>query len=129
MSTALDIRNPRVSIEYCTKCRWMLRAAWFGQELLTTFDTKIGELALIPGDSAVFRVKVNDVLIWDRKEKGRFPEVKEVKQLVRDIIAPDMPLGHSDRKKPASTNDDKETKQQPKEESKQDNQVCTTCVE
>ncbi|CDS09465.1 hypothetical protein LRAMOSA10825 [Lichtheimia ramosa] len=123
MSTALDIRNPRVSIEYCTKCRWMLRAAWFGQELLTTFDTKIGELALIPGDSAVF------LLIWDRKEKGRFPEVKEVKQLVRDIIAPDMPLGHSDRKKPATANDDKETKQPSQEESKQDSQVCTTCVE
>lgn len=34
--------------------------AYFGQELLTTFDTTIGELALIPGDSAVFRVKVND---------------------------------------------------------------------
>ncbi|KAI9490905.1 Rdx family-domain-containing protein, partial [Zychaea mexicana] len=91
--------RPRVSIEYCTKCRWMLRAAWMGQELLTTFDTLIGELAIIPGAAAVFQVKVNDVIIWDRKEKGRFPEVKELKQLIRDIIAPDMSLGHSDRKK------------------------------
>ncbi|KAI9317758.1 Rdx family-domain-containing protein [Dichotomocladium elegans] len=121
MSNTLDIRSPRVSIEYCTKCRWMLRATWLGQELLTTFDTLIGELAVIPGDSAVFRIKVNDVLIWDRKEKGRFPEVKEVKQLVRDIIAPDMSLGHSDRKMPAAAPEE-ESKTNPKE-------VCTTCVE
>ena len=26
-----------------------------------------------------------------------FPDAKEVKQLVRDIVAPDMNLGHSDR--------------------------------
>lgn len=38
----------------------MLLVAWMGQELLTTFDNVIGELALIPGSSAVFRVKVND---------------------------------------------------------------------
>ncbi|ORY95020.1 Rdx family-domain-containing protein [Syncephalastrum racemosum] len=120
----VDVRNPRVSIEYCTKCRWMLRAAYFGQELLTTFDTAIGELALIPGDSAVFRVKVNDVLIWDRKEKGGFPEVKELKQLVRDVIAPDMPLGHSDRKKAQAVAEPKK-----EEETKKADGVCETCVE
>ncbi|KAI8148853.1 Rdx family-domain-containing protein [Fennellomyces sp. T-0311] len=118
MEAANDVRLPRVSIEYCTKCRWMLRAAWMGQELLTTFDTLIGELAIIPGSAAVFRVKVNDATIWDRKEKGRFPEVKELKQLIRDIIAPDMSLGHSDRKKP----------EKPVEEENKD-QVCKTCVE
>ena len=29
-------RLPSVEIEYCTGCRWMLRAAWLAQELLTT---------------------------------------------------------------------------------------------
>src|SRR5262249_38692095 len=30
--------TPRIEIEYCTQCRWLLRAAWMAQELLTTFE-------------------------------------------------------------------------------------------
>lgn len=110
------------------------------QELLLTFGNTIGELALIPGKSATFIVRVNggrttrftersntyycrwrcrgdldrrrswvltiftlcaflllDV-VFDRKDHGRFPEMKEVKQLVRTVIAPEMGLGHSDSK-------------------------------
>lgn len=28
---------PRIEIVYCTQCRWLLRAGWTAQELLTTF--------------------------------------------------------------------------------------------
>ncbi|KAG0173570.1 hypothetical protein DFQ29_007908 [Apophysomyces sp. BC1021] len=70
-----------------------------GQELLTTFESDIGELALIPGDVGVFTIKVGDGVIWDRKEQGGFPDIKQLKQLVRDVIAPERSLGHSDRKK------------------------------
>jgi selenoprotein W-related protein len=85
-----------VEIEYCTKCRWLMRAAWVAQELLTTFESEIGEVALIPGTGGVFEIRVDGKLIWSRKSQGRFPELKELKQLVRDIIAPDKRLGHSD---------------------------------
>ena len=68
------------------------------QELLTTFDGDIGEMVLKPGDGGVFQVTANGVLVWDRKANGRFPEITELKQLVRDQIAPDKSLGHSDRK-------------------------------
>jgi selenoprotein W-related protein len=34
--------------------------------------------------------------VWSRKEEGRFPEAKELKQRVRDRVAPDKDLGHSD---------------------------------
>ena len=90
--------SPRVEIKYCTQCRWLLRAAWMAQELLTTFDSGIGEVALVPGTDGVFEVRIDGELIFSRAEAGRFPESKELKQLVRDRIAPDMPLGHSDRK-------------------------------
>jgi len=66
------------------------------QELLITFETELGEVALVPGTGGVFEVRVNDKLIFSRKEAGRFPESKELKQLIRDEIAPDKPLGHSD---------------------------------
>jgi selenoprotein W-related protein len=87
---------PRVEIEYCTQCRWLLRAAWMAQELLTTFDAALGEVALIPGTGGVFAVRVDGKTVFSRQEQGRFPEIKELKQLVRDIAAPDMQLGHSD---------------------------------
>jgi selenoprotein W-related protein len=68
------------------------------QELLTTFEQELGELALVPGTGGVFEVRVNEELVFSRKDAGRFPESKELKQLVRDKIAPEKPLGHSDRK-------------------------------
>jgi selenoprotein W-related protein len=91
-------RAPRVEITYCTQCRWLLRAAWLAQELLTTFEQELGEVALVPGTGGVLEVRVEGKLVFSRKEAGRFPEAKELKQLVRDLIAPDKPLGHSDRR-------------------------------
>ena len=92
--------KPEVKIEYCTGCRWLLRAAWSAQELLTTFEKDLGSVALSPSDtSGIFRVTVGDAVIWDRKHEGRFPEMKELKQVLRDHIAPERDLGHSDKPK------------------------------
>jgi selenoprotein W-related protein len=89
--------HPRVEIRYCTQCRWILRAGWLAQELLSTFDTDLGEVALVPGTGGIFEVRVDGELVWSRKEQGRFPEAKELKQRVRDRVAPGRDLGHSDR--------------------------------
>ena len=67
------------------------------QELLTTFQEEIGELALTPGSGGIFEVRVEGDTIWSRAAQGRFPEMKELKQLIRDRIAPTRALGHSDR--------------------------------
>jgi len=67
------------------------------QELLTTFSTDIGELALIPGTGGVVEIRIEADAIWSRAGKGRFTEIKELKQLVRDRIAPGRNLGHSER--------------------------------
>ena len=89
-------RTPRVEIEYCTQCRWLLRAGWTAQELLTTFQAEIGEVALVPGTGGIFDVRVGEQVVWSRAAEGRFPELKELKQRLRDVIAPGRPLGHSD---------------------------------
>ncbi|ROT99787.1 SelT/SelW/SelH family protein [Marinobacter sp. R17] len=88
----------RVEIHYCTQCRWLLRAAWMAQELLTTFEDEIGELVLKPGTGGVFEVRADDQTVWSRKAAGRFPDITELKQAVRDVVAPERPLGHADRK-------------------------------
>jgi selenoprotein W-related protein len=98
-----------VEIEYCTGCRWLLRAAWMAQELLTTFQTdassRLRSVKLTPNarQGGVFQVYAHTAggeteLLWSRKAAGRFPESKELKQLVRDVVCPDRSLGHSDKK-------------------------------
>jgi selenoprotein W-related protein len=94
----METQNNKLEIEYCTQCHWLLRATWMAQELLTTFNTDITSLALVPSTGGIFEVRLNGRVIFSRKEAGRFPESKELKQLVRDVIAPERSLGHSDRK-------------------------------
>ncbi len=88
----------QVEIQYCTQCRWLLRAAWLAQELLTSFEQDLSAVSLKPGTGGMFEVRLNDTVIFSRKEAGCFPESKELKQLIRDVIDPARDLGHSDRK-------------------------------
>ena len=85
---------PSVRITYCTQCQWLLRAGWMAQELLSTFGTDLGEVTLVPGTGGIFTISCNDVLVWDRKRDGGFPDAAKLKQLVRDVIDPDRDLGH-----------------------------------
>ena len=91
-------RRPRVEIEYCTRCRWLLRASYLAQELLTTFETELGEVALVPGSGGIFEVRVDGDPVCSRSAEGGFPEPKTVKRAVREMVAPDKSLGHSDRR-------------------------------
>jgi selenoprotein W-related protein len=91
-------RTPRVEIEYCTGCHWLMRAGWTAQELLTTFESELAEVALVPGQTAgVFIVRLDGETLFDRSQAGRFPELRELKQIIRDRVAPGRSLGHSDR--------------------------------
>lgn len=89
--------KPRIVITYCTQCQWLLRAAWMAQELLATFADDLGEVALQPGTGGIFHITYDDALLWERKRDGGFPDVKTLKQLVRDRLDPQRDLGHIDR--------------------------------
>ena len=88
---------PRVQITYCPRCRWLLRAAWMAQELLITFEHELEEVALRPGAEGIYEIRLDDDVVWSRAVEGRFPELKELKQRIRDRVAPERTLGHSDR--------------------------------
>jgi selenoprotein W-related protein len=100
------VARARVTITYCAKCRFLPRAAWIAQELLTTFAEELAEVALVPGDGGVFQVRVGtdagarhaaqDELVADRARDGGFPELAELKRRVRDRVAPGRNLGHSE---------------------------------
>jgi predicted Rdx family selenoprotein len=90
------------------------------QECLQTFGLSLGEVALLPSTSGIFviklyhqasndysshdttnghevEVKVQETTIWDRKVDGGFPETKELKNRVRNVVEPGRGLGHTDR--------------------------------
>ena len=87
-----------ITLTYCSQCNWMLRASWMAQELLHTFSEELGSVNLHPDTGGHFEILVNGVTIWERKADGGFPDVKALKQRVRDQIAPDRDLGHVDKK-------------------------------
>ena len=89
----------QVEIQYCTQCHWLPRATWLAQELLTTFEGDLEGLTLVPGVGGIFVIRVDGEVVWDRKTQG-FPEPTKVKRLIRDIVAPGRPLGHTDRAHP-----------------------------
>jgi selenoprotein W-related protein len=90
--------KPIVTIEYCPKCNWMMRAAYMAQELLSTFADDLYGITLQPSEtSGKYNIRINETVIFDRKEQGRFPDIKELKQLVRNVVNPDKNLGHSDK--------------------------------
>lgn len=90
--------KPTITITYCPKCGWLLRSAYFAQELLTTFTDYVDSVKLKPSEvSGVFSIEVDAQEIWNRKTDDGFPEIKVLKQRVRNIVAPELSLGHSDK--------------------------------
>jgi selenoprotein W-related protein len=68
------------------------------QELLATFAEELGTAMLTPDvTGGVFEIRLDGEVIWSRKDMGRFPEITEIKRIVRDRVAPDRFLGHTDR--------------------------------
>ncbi len=78
--------KPRITVEYCTKCNWMLRAAWAAQELLQAFGDEVGEIALIPGSNGDYIIRLNDAVVWDRKAENSFPETDALVARIRAVM-------------------------------------------
>ena len=97
MTTSDAAPPPLVTIIYCTQCNWLLRAGWMAQELLQTFGTDLGGVTLVPGTGGIFEIRVGEILIWERERDGGFPDVKALKQRVRNLVDPERDLGHIDR--------------------------------
>ncbi len=89
--------KPALIISYCPKCNWLLRAAYMAQEFLTTFANELSAVTLQPSETAgQFTISSATAIIFDRKQNGSFAEIKEIKQLIRDVIAPEKKLGHNE---------------------------------
>ena len=119
-----------VSIEYCSACRWLLRSVWLSSELLTTFanEPNLRSIEVRPqspplkeGGQFVISAAVDGekITLWDRKIEGAFPEAKEIKQLIRNLVNPELDLGHSDKAKDDTASEKEEDCVECKEEQEQ----------
>ena len=71
----------KVSIEYCTSWGYLNQAL----SLRESIQSKFGVNAeLIKGTGGVFEVTLNNSLIFSKKELGRFPNEKEVENILDD---------------------------------------------
>jgi selenoprotein W-related protein len=94
----MSTQQHSIDITYCRLCGWLLRASWMSQELLSTFAENLGAVTLRPDSTGgVFDIHIDGDLVWSRRAKARFPEITELKRLVRDRIAPERNLGHIDK--------------------------------
>ena len=90
--------KPAITIEYCPKCGWLLRAAYMAQEFLPTFLEDVHSVTLRPSEvGGPYTISINDDIVFDRKLHGGFPEIKELKQIIRDRVNPAKNLGHADK--------------------------------
>ena len=103
----MNERNPpnpnehtKLRILYCPACVWMLRSAWIAQEVLSTFTGEVSAVSLEPAAQTpgLFQVWLRNSLIWCRKKDKGFPQAKELKKKIRDILCPERNLGHLDQK-------------------------------
>jgi selenoprotein W-related protein len=88
--------GPRIEIEYCRRCRFQLRAAWLAQEILSTFEEDVGEVALVPSGGGILEVRVDGEVVASNRDGATIPDVMDVKRAVRDRVAPARKFGHED---------------------------------
>lgn len=91
------MQKPTITIHYCVLCQWLLRSGWLAQELLSTFSSDLEQVAIKPASKGVFKIYYQNELIWCREQDGGFPEAKELKRRVRDLLDPSRDLGHIDK--------------------------------
>lgn len=72
----------RVTLTYCVPCGFRERALDTQEAILTSLETEIDRFELVMGDHGVFRVAVDDEVVFD-KERDTF----DVDGIVRDVRA------------------------------------------
>ena len=91
-------QKPAVSIEYCTVCNFLGRAAWLGQEVLAAYGADLAEVTLVPARDGVFIVRIDGETVFSYREANRFPEPKEVKELLAARLGREPKPRHQNRK-------------------------------
>jgi len=76
-----------IDIEYCVPCNYLPRATWVAQEILTTFPVNVASVKLVASRGGRFEVSVDGELVFSTVQMGRFPEIQEIREKIRDKLS------------------------------------------
>lgn len=76
-----DVKPTRIAIEYCCACGYERRAKSLASHLSAAFGV---EAELVRSNDGAFEVTADDVLIFSKRESGRFPSEDEVVEDIED---------------------------------------------
>ena len=81
-----NARRLAIEITYCSRCNFVPRATWVAQELLHTYGDFVAGLTLVPSGGGIFQVAVDGTVLFDNKDAGRFPEIRELKDALNNLL-------------------------------------------
>jgi len=58
------------------------RASSMASKILDRYGNSIASLSLVPSSGGVYDIFKDDIMIFSKKEEGRFPEIEEVYNLL-----------------------------------------------
>ena len=56
------------------------------EKLLKEYQRKLGAAKLVPGSKGSFEVSINGNLVFSKLEKGRFPDIKELRGSLKAAV-------------------------------------------
>lgn len=82
-----------VTIEYCVPCSYLPKTLAVVDELMSNYQHVIGKLTLITGSKGVFDIRVDDRLIFSKKNiQMRHANPGEVVELFREVVGSNVPI-------------------------------------
>jgi selT/selW/selH-like putative selenoprotein len=85
----------RLEIEFCQACKFGGRAFFLARELFDQRPDLVDEIVLVPSSGGAFTVRFDGDVVWDYKERGGFPEPKQIREAILALRAePPTPPRH-----------------------------------
>ncbi|KAI5965936.1 uncharacterized protein KGF55_001300 [Candida pseudojiufengensis] len=88
-------KHTKVSIKYCTKCKWSNRAIWYVQELLQTFSSPIiNEYSILPEfeNAGIFEIYISQTSQSQSNESKEITRQVHTKLIYRRKMKKDPKL-------------------------------------
>ena len=82
--------NYRLSLEYCVPWNYLDRAVGAMNDVLSHYQHVVDSFELIHGTKGAYEFKVNDKLVYSKKDLGRHAEPGEILNLFKEIVGPDV---------------------------------------
>ena len=75
-----------ITIEYCTSWGYLKRAVALAESLLGLYKGDLEDIRLVPSSGGIFEVKLNDEMVFSKKELNRYPNENEIEETIKEKL-------------------------------------------